>query len=136
MAATRRIGIPVELLEGSAEAVPLESASIDSVVTTWTMCSIANAQQALGELRRVLKPNGCLLFVEHGRAPDRFAQWWQDRLTPLWRHLAGGCHLNRPIGDMIANAGFKIERLEANYMSGRNPVSLLTFMYEGCAQPC
>jgi len=105
------------------------------VVSTWTMCSIANGDRALGELRRVLKPGGNLLFVAHGCAPGRVARWCQDRLTPMWRHVAGGCRLNRAIPDMIARAGFKIERMEANYMAGRHPISLLTFMYEGSAQP-
>jgi ubiquinone/menaquinone biosynthesis C-methylase UbiE len=134
-AAASCIKVPVELVEGSAEAVPMDSASVDMVLTTWTLCSIPNAQKALSDLRRVLKPGGRLLFVEHGRAPDQFVQWWQDRLTPIWRHVAGGCHLNRPIGEMIEGAGFVIERLQMNYLIGLQPISSLTFMYEGSARP-
>jgi ubiquinone/menaquinone biosynthesis C-methylase UbiE len=134
-AAASCIKVPVEFVEGSAEAVPMESASVDTVLTTWTLCSIPNAQKALSDLRRVLKPGGRLLFVEHGRAPDQFVQWWQDRLTPIWRHVAGGCHLNRSIGEMIEGAGFVIDRLEMNYLGGLQPISSLTFMYEGSARP-
>src|SRR4051812_25976870 len=98
----------VTLLQGSAEAIPLESASIDTVVTTWTLCSIPQVADALMEMRRVLKPNGELLFVEHGAAPDQNIRWWQDRLTPLWKPVAGGCHLNRPITRLIRDAGFAV----------------------------
>src|SRR3546814_19251024 len=77
--------LPVELLEGSAESVPLEDKSVDTVVTTWALCTIPDAVRALTEMRRVLKPEGRLLFVEHGRAPDASVRHWQDRLTPLWR---------------------------------------------------
>src|SRR3974390_2201925 len=99
----------IMLLDASAETIPLDSASIDTVVTTWTLCTIANAAQALGEMRRVLKPGGALLFVEHGRAPEPGVARWQDRLDPLWSHLAGGCHLNRKIDDLIGRNGFRIE---------------------------
>jgi ubiquinone/menaquinone biosynthesis C-methylase UbiE len=123
---------PVEFVEGSAEALPLEDASIDTVVTTWTLCSIPDAQRALREMRRVLKPAGRLLFVEHGRAPDPNVRWWQDHLTPVWKRLGGGCHLNRAIGPLIENAAFQFERLETGYMRGPKP---MTFMYEGSARP-
>ena len=83
-------------------------------------------------MRRVLRPGGRLLFVEHGRAPDPGVRWWQDRLTPAWAWLSGGCHLNRAIGDLIAGAGFRVERVDTGYMFGRNP---MTFMYEGSATP-
>ncbi len=99
-----RVKPPVEFVEGSAEAVPLEDASVDAVVTTWTLCSIPDAQQALCEMRRVLKPPGRLLFVEHGLAPEPNVRWWQDRLTPWWKPLAGGCHLNRPMRMLIEGA--------------------------------
>jgi len=122
----------LELIEGTAEAIPLDNATIDTVVTTWTLCSIPEAGAALQEMRRVLRPAGRLLFVEHGRAPEARVRWWQDSLTPVWRPLAGGCHLNRPIADMIENAGFVLERLETGYMRGPNPMA---FMYEGSARP-
>ena len=121
---------PVELVEASAEAIPLESKSVDSVVTTWTLCTIPDAQRSLREMRRVLKPGGRLLFVEHGGAADPSVRWWQDLLTPAWKRLGGGCHLNRAIGTLIENAGFQFERLETGYMRGPRP---LTFMYESSA---
>src|SRR5262245_47577807 len=77
---------PVEFVEGSAEAIPLEDGSVDTIVTTWTLCSIPDAPRALREMRRALKTGGRLLFVEHGRAPEVNVQWWQDHLTPLWKH--------------------------------------------------
>ena len=113
-------GGSVELIEGSAEAIPLADTSVDTVVTTWTLCSIPDASQALRDMRRVLRPGGRLLFVEHGRAPDRRVVWWQDRLTPVWKRLGGGCHLNRAIGTLIEGAGFQFDRLHTGYMRGRN----------------
>jgi SAM-dependent methyltransferase len=103
------------------------------VVTTWTLCSIPDAQRALREMRRVLKPLGRLLFVEHGLAPEPNVRWWQDRLTPWWKPLAGGCHLNRPMRTLIEGAGFDFERLDTGYMRGPRP---MTFMYEGSACRC
>lgn len=124
--------VPLELVESAAESIPLYNRSVDTVVTTWTLCSIADAQRALGEMRRVLKPGGRLLFVEHGRAPDAGVRRWQDRLTPTWRRVAGGCHLNRAIAEQIERAGFRIDRLATGYMAGPKP---MTFMYEGAATP-
>jgi ubiquinone/menaquinone biosynthesis C-methylase UbiE len=129
---SRGIAAPVALIEGTAEAIPLDAASVDTVVTTWTLCSIPDAARALAEMRRVLHPAGRLLFVEHGRAPDARVRWWQDRLTPVWRCIGGGCHLNRAIRDLITVAGFQIERLDTGYMRGPKP---MTFMYEGSARP-
>jgi ubiquinone/menaquinone biosynthesis C-methylase UbiE len=130
-AARRSMGA-VEFLEGSAEAIPLADRSVDTVVTTWTLCSIPNASGALGEMRRVLKPGGRLLFVEHGRSPDPSVRRWQDVLTPVWKRIGGGCHLNRTIGALIEAAGFQFERIDTGYMRGPRP---LTFMYEGSARP-
>jgi ubiquinone/menaquinone biosynthesis C-methylase UbiE len=124
--------VPVELLEASAEAVPLDAASIDTVVTTWTLCTIPDAHRALAELRRVLKPSGALLFVEHGRAPEPGVARWQDRLDPLWRRAAGGCHLNRKIDDLIAGSGFRIDTLANARLPGPRTH---TFLYEGRARP-
>ena len=93
-------------------------ASADTVVTTWTLCSISNVRPALAEMRRVLKPGGRLLFVEHGRAPEPNVRWWQDQLTPVWKRLSGGCHLNRAINALIEGAGFQLERVETSYMHG------------------
>jgi ubiquinone/menaquinone biosynthesis C-methylase UbiE len=130
--ATRQASLAVELLEGTAEAIPLADNSVDAVVTTWSMCTIPDIVRALDEMRRVIKPGGRLLFVEHGSAPEPRVRWWQDRLTPVWRRLGGGCHLNRPIEALVANSGFRIERLDKGYMEGPKA---LTFMYEGSARP-
>ncbi len=124
--------IPTTFIEGSAEAIPLDARSFDTVVTTWTLCSIPNAVVALREMRRVLKLDGQLLFVEHGRAPEESIRKWQDRLTPTWKRIGGGCHLNRPIQLLIESAGFNMTRLQTGYMRGPKPMS---FMYEGCALP-
>jgi ubiquinone/menaquinone biosynthesis C-methylase UbiE len=130
--AAKRHSSRVELIEGSAEAIPLGNHSVDTVVTTWTLCSIPQASLALSEMRRVLKPGGQLLFVEHGRAPEASVRKWQDRLTPMWKRIGGGCHLNRPIRDLIEGAGFSIQQIETGYMRGPKPMS---FMYEGRARP-
>jgi ubiquinone/menaquinone biosynthesis C-methylase UbiE len=130
--AARQTPIPLRLIEGTAEAIPIEDHSVDAVMTTWTMCSIPEIQSALKEMRRVLRPDGRLFFVEHGRAPEPGVHWWQDRLTPAGKHLSGGCHLNRAIDELIENAGFRIERLDKGYMRGPKP---MTFMYEGSARP-
>ncbi len=130
--ASRGASIPISFLEASAEAIPLDAHSVDTVVTTWTLCSIPHAAMALSEIRRVLRPGGRLLFVEHGLAPDDGVRRWQDRLTPVWRCIAGGCHLNRPIRSMIEGAGFRIDKIETGYIPGPRP---MTFMYEGSARP-
>ena len=129
---SRRATSRVEFLEGSAEALPLNDKSVDTVVTTWTLCSIPNVERALSELRRVLTPTGRLLFIEHGRADDHRVRHWQDRLTPLWKRVGGGCHLNRPIVDLIEHGGFRIERVDTEHMPGPKP---MTFTYEGSARP-
>jgi ubiquinone/menaquinone biosynthesis C-methylase UbiE len=130
--ASRETRIPVSFVEASAEAIPLDDHSIDTVITTWTLCSVPQAVTALGEMRRVLRPGGRLLFVEHGIAPDADVRRWQDQLTPVWRRISGGCHLNRPILLMIEGAGFRVDRISTGYMAGPRP---MTFMYEGSARP-
>lgn len=124
--------IAVEFVEASAEAIPIDNRSIDTVVTTWTMCSIPDIGRALEEVRRVLRPDGKLVFVEHGRAPEPRVQWWQDRLTPAWRRISGGCHLDRDIADLLLRNGFNVEDLRTGYMNG---LKAMTFMYEGQASP-
>jgi ubiquinone/menaquinone biosynthesis C-methylase UbiE len=124
--------VPVTLLDASAEAIPLDAQSVDTIVTTWTLCSIPNAARALAEMRRVLRPGGALLFVEHGRAPEPGVARWQDRIDPLWSKLAGGCHLNRKMDDLVTGAGFRIERLANPRLPGPRTH---TFLYEGCARP-
>ena len=124
---------PVEFLAQSAEQpLPLPDASIDTVVVTWTLCSIPDAAAALQQMRRVVKPGGRLIFLEHGRAAEPRVVAWQDRLTPLWRRVTGGCHLNRKMDDLIAAAGFCITELQNYYLPGPRP---MTFMYQGFAQP-
>lgn len=130
--AAREASLTVELLEGSAERVPLEDRSVDTVVTTWTLCTIPDAGRALSEARRVLKPSGRLLFVEHGLAPEAGVRRWQDGLNPVWKRISGGCNLNRAISEIVRHAGFHIERLETGYMKGPKPMA---FMYEGAARP-
>ena len=130
--ASRVTGRSIELVEGTAESMPFDDASFDTVVVTWTLCSIPNASAALREMRRVLEPSGRLLFVEHGRSPDAKVVRWQERLTPAWKRMAGGCHLDRPVRELIESAGFHIEKLETGYAKGPRP---MTFMYEGAATP-
>jgi len=130
--AARKTPIPLRLVEGTAEAIPIEDHDVDAVVTTWTMCSIPEIQTALQEMRRVPRPGGRLFFVEYGRATEPRVRWWQDHLTPAWKHLSGDCHLNRAIDELVENAGFRIERLDQGYMRGPKPI---TFMYEGSARP-
>lgn len=120
------------LMEGSAEAIPLESATVDTVVTTWTLCTIPRAIEALREMRRVLRPGGELLFVEHGLSPDERVRRWQDRLTPLWKRIGGGCHLNRPIRTLIERGGFTLHHLDTGY-APRGPRPMV-YMYEGRAR--
>ena len=124
--------VPVSLLDASAEAIPLDAGSVDTVVTTWTLCTIPDISRALSEMRRVLKPGGTLLFVEHGRAPEPGVARWQDRLDPLWSHLAGGCHLNRKMDDLLTQGGFRIETLKNPRLPGP-PTH--TFLYQGRARP-
>lgn len=122
---------PVHLVRASAEAIPLGPASIDTVVMTWTLCSIRNPQRALREMRRVLRPNGQLLFAEHGLAPEPHVAGWQHRLDPLWTHVS--CHLDRPVDALVKESGFAITDLETGYL-GRGPRPM-TYMYRGQAMP-
>ncbi len=124
--------VPGALLDASAEAIPLETGSVDTVVTTWTLCTIPDAPRALGEMRRVLKVGGALLFVEHSRAPEPRIARWQDRLDPVWSHIAGGCHLNRKMDDLLIQAGFRIDTLKNPRLPGP-PTH--TFLYQGRARP-
>ncbi len=125
-------GPRIALLQGSAAAIPVADRTMDTVVMTWTLCSIADPGAALCEMRRVLRPNGRLLFVEHGLAPEPGVERWQHRLTPIWRQVAGGCHLDRKIDDLVRSAGFNLTNLRTEYADGPRP---MTYMYLGSAQP-
>jgi ubiquinone/menaquinone biosynthesis C-methylase UbiE len=134
IARKRALDVPleVEFLPQSAEdPAPLADRSVDTVVMTWTLCSIADASKALQQIIRVLKPDGRLIFLEHGRAPDAGIAAWQDRLTPVWKRIGGGCHLNRKIDELIEAAGFRIGELRTCYLSGPRP---MTYTYQGVAQ--
>ncbi len=108
--------VPVELIDLPGEQIPLEDASVDTVVLTYTLCSIEDYRSALAQMRRVLKPSGKLLFCEHGAAPDPEVARWQSRLNPIWRVVGGGCNLNRPIPKLIEDAGFAIGALDTMYL--------------------
>ena len=124
--------LKVEFLTQSADKpLPLANATIDTVVVTWTLCSIPDPREALEQMKRVLKPGGRLIFLEHGRSPHPGVAAWQDRLTPLWKLVSGGCHLNRKTDDLIRQAGFQISALRTCYLPGPRP---MTYTYQGLAQ--
>jgi ubiquinone/menaquinone biosynthesis C-methylase UbiE len=122
--------IEAEFIESGAESIPLDSDSADTVVITYTLCTIPDTRRALDEIRRVLKPGGKLLFCEHGEAPDPDVLRWQNRLNPAWKRLAGGCHLNRPIPHLLEQAGFNSPDMQTMYIPGWKPAC---FNYWGSA---
>ena len=131
--AARRVAassVPVEYVGLDGQALPLESESVDHVLTTWTLCTIPDVERALREIRRVLRPGGTFHFVEHGRSPDPRVARWQDRLTPIQRRIAGGCHLNRPIGQLVAQSGLELGQVDNYYAQGPRPFG---YMFEGAA---
>jgi len=123
--------LDAEFLLAGAEAIPLEDGSADTVLMTYTMCTIPDVGAAMAEIRRVLKPAGRLIFCEHGTAPDAGVERWQNLLDPLWTKLAGGCHLNRPIPALLEQAGFVTRDLQTMYLPGWKPA---TFNYWGTAR--
>ena len=132
--ASERLGdasVPVSLVRASAEQLPFSEAVFDTLVMTWTLCSIPNPNAALHEMQRVLKAGGRLLFVEHGLSPEARIMRWQHWLTPCWKRIGGGCHLDRKMDDLIRAAGFGIDTIETGYMAGPRA---LTFMYRGSAR--
>jgi len=134
MAKKRVPAVPfeVEFVHQSAEEpFPIGDSSIDTVVMTWTLCSIPNPAPALQQMKRVLKASGRLIFVEHGHAADPRVVVWQDRITPVWKRIGGGCHLNRKIDELIRAAGFQISELKTFYLPGPRP---MTYTYQGLAQ--
>lgn len=123
----------IQFLTQSAESpIPLKNESIDTVVVTWAMCSIPNVSEMLKEARRVLRSEGRLIFLEHGRSPDAGTAAWQDRITPVWKRITGGCHLNRKVDDLLTTAGFRIAELETGYLTGPHA---MTYTYQGVADP-
>jgi len=127
------VEFPVEPLALEGEEIPLDAASIDTVVVTYTLCTIPEVDRALEGMRRVLRPGGRLLFSEHGRAPDEDVSRWQRRVEPLWKRLAGGCHLSRDVPRLLEGAGFAVEELETGYL--RDTPRIAAFQYRGRARP-
>lgn len=109
-------GISADLRDGVGEDIPFAAASFDTVVTTFTLCSVQDSARVLSEIRRVLRPGGTALFLEHGRAPDASVQAWQRRIEPVWKRIGGGCHLTRPISSAYAAAGFATSQMGERYM--------------------
>jgi ubiquinone/menaquinone biosynthesis C-methylase UbiE len=122
----------VRFLAQPCEELPLEDRSVDTVVTTFTLCSVADAPRALREMRRVLRPSGQMLFAEHGLSPDAGVRRWQRRLNPVWRSVAGGCNLDRDMRALISAAGFGFASLDAGYARGPRPMA---YVYSGRAVP-
>lgn len=127
-----RAPVPVTLVEGRAERLPFGSGSFDSAIVTYSLCSMDEPARALTEVRRVLRPGGTLVFVEHGLAPDAGTRWWQRRLSPMWRRIAGGCRLDRDLPALLRGAGFAVDELTAGY-SGT--VRVMSYTYQGTARP-
>ncbi len=123
--------IDAEFIQSGAESIPLDDNCVDSVLVTYTLCTIPDAQKALSEIKRVLKPSGRLIFCEHGKAPDIAVERWQNRLNPVWKRLAGGCHLNRAIPQLLEQSGFIISDMNTMYLPGWKPAS---FNYWGTAR--
>jgi len=116
---------------GADDTLPFDAGRFDYVVTTWTLCSIPDAHAALEEMRRVLKPGGSYVFIEHGRSPKPSTAKWQDRVNPWWNKLTDGCNINRPIKQIVADAGFELESMREFKVTGP---SLTSYMYSGVAK--
>lgn len=122
--------LDAEFIESGAESIPIDDDSVDTVVVTYTLCTIPDVAEALTEVRRVLTPQGRLLFCEHGEAPDPVVRKWQKRMSPLWKWVGGGCHLDRPIPRLLKESGFRCDDLQTMYIPGWKPAS---FNYWGTA---
>ena len=122
-ARARSVNFDVEFINSPGEDIPLEANSVDTVLVTYTLCTISDVEKALKEMARVLKPNGELIFCEHGAAPDLSVLRWQNCITPLWKCIGGGCRLNRQIPKLIEQGGFKIREMDEMYIPGWRPVS-------------
>jgi ubiquinone/menaquinone biosynthesis C-methylase UbiE len=121
---------PVELIGPDGQEIPIDDDSVDHVVVTWTLCTIPNVERALAETHRVLRPGGQLHFIEHGRSPRQEVARWQDRVTPTWKKIFGGCHLNRQMDELIENAGLRLDQIDKYKMVGPE---FFSFAYEGIA---
>ena len=108
--------IPLEFIDLPSETIPLDADSADTVLVTYTLCTIPDVMAALGEMRRVMKPAGRMIFCEHGEAPDESVKRWQRRITPFWKKIGGGCHVGRAIPKLIADGGFRVDDLETMYL--------------------
>lgn len=128
--AARSVRFEVEFIGLPSDEIPLEDNTVDTVLTTYTLCTIPDPEPALRQMARVLKAGGQLIFCEHGTAPEPNVRRWQDRINPIWRRLGGGCHLNRDIPELIERGGFRIRQMEAMYIPGWRPAS---FNYWGLA---
>lgn len=124
--------IPIELVEGFAENMPLENGQADTVVLTYTLCSLPDVPGAFSEIRRILKPGGKLLVLEHGAAPDADVYKWQRRLEPVWKMIGGGCHLTRPIDKMVEAGGFRFDSLVTEYV--KKTPKFVGYDYTGIAR--
>ena len=122
--------LDAEFIQSGAESIPLDDNSADTVLMTYTMCTIPNIEAALQEIRRVMKPTGKLIFCEHGKAPDAGVYRWQNRINPIWKRLAGGCNINRPIDSLLNQSGFRSSDLQTMYLPGWKPA---TYNYWGTA---
>jgi ubiquinone/menaquinone biosynthesis C-methylase UbiE len=129
---TKKLPFEFRFTQASAENIPEDNNSFDSIVITYALCTIPDTDKALEEIRRVLKPNGKLIFCEHGKAPDKVVQKWQNRINPLWKRVGGGCNLNKDIPLIIEENGFKMQTMEKMYIPGWKPAS---FNYWGVAEP-
>ncbi|MBL1434604.1 MAG: class I SAM-dependent methyltransferase [Rhodobacteraceae bacterium] len=127
-----KAAVPVSFLDLPGEEIPLDTHSVDTVLVTYTLCTIPDVAAALLQMRRVLRPNGRLIFCEHGQAPDASVRRWQNRLDSIWGRFSGGCHLNRPIDALIKQAGFEIETLDTGYIASPK---FAGFNYWGTAKP-
>ncbi len=122
----RKLAAPVDVLQVSGEEIPADDGRYDSLVCTWTLCTIPNVYRAVTEMHRVLKPGGSLYFVEHGKAPDEAVQRWQRRIEPVWKIIGGGCHLTRKADDLLQEAGFTIGELDSGYEPGPRWAAFMT----------
>jgi len=122
----QQLELPISMLGVSGESIPTEDQSFDALVCTWTLCSIPNVEGALKEMHRVLKPGGKMFFIEHGQSPDASVHRWQQRIEPVWKRIAGGCHLTRKADDLIADAGFNITETDCGYLPGPKFAAYMT----------